>query len=150
MGSYFTIMYTFYIIGLESRNRMNKNNFYDLRVLILKYDLENYINNSTSFEVSFLDEKEHNILNKYLDDEESLELIREAVINVDDEKELDELIEKSKNELACHTSSDSELEQTIMNAFSFLRENLNSSNQRSKNLFHNSQILLNSKSKRNF
>ena len=86
MGSYFTIMYTFYIIGLESRNRMNKNNFYDLRVLILKYDLENYINNSTSFEVSFLDEKEHNILNKYLDDEESLELIREAVINVDDEK----------------------------------------------------------------
>ena len=96
MGSRFTIMYTFYIIGLESRNRMNKNNFYDLRVLILKYDLENYINNSTSFEVSFLDEKEHNILNKYLDDEESLELIREAVINVDDEKELDELIEKSK------------------------------------------------------
>ena len=142
MGSYFTIMYTFYIIGLESRNRMNKNNFYDLRVLILKYDLENYINNSTSFEVSFLDEKEHNILNKYLDDEESLELIREAVINVDDKKELDELIEKSKNELACHTSSDSELEQTIMNAFSFLRENLNSSNQRSKNLFHNSQIFV--------
>ena len=142
MGSYFTIMYTFYIIGLESRNRMNKNNFYDLRVLILKYDLENYIINSTSFEVSFLDEKEHNILNKYLDDEESLELIREAVINVDDEKELDELIEKSKNELACHTSSDSELEQTIMNAFSFLRENLNSSNQRSKNLFHNSQIFV--------
>ena len=130
MGSRFTIMYTFYIIGLESRNRMNKNNFYDLRVLILKYDLENYINNSTSFEVSFLDEKEHNIL------------IREAVINVDDEKELDELIEKSKNELACHTSSDSELEQTIMNAFSFLRENLNSSNQRSKNLFHNSQIFV--------
>ena len=142
MGSYFTIMYTFYIIRLESRNRMNKNNFYDLRVLILKYDLENYINNSTSFEVSFLDEKEHNILNKYLDDEESLELIREAVINIDDEKELDNLIGKLKTELVGYTSSDRELEQVVGDALFFLRENVNTSNQRTKNLFHNSQIFV--------
>ena len=121
---------------------MNKNNFYDLRVLILKYDLENYINNSTSFEVSFLDEKEHNILNKYLDDEESLELIREAVINIDDEKELDNLIGKLKTELVGYTSSDRELEQVVGDALFFLRENVNTSNQRTKNLFHNSQIFV--------
>ena len=132
-------MYTFYIIGLESRNRMSKNRFYDLRILILKYDLENYINNSTSSLISFLDKTEHNLLDKYLDDEKSLELIREAVINIDDEEELDNLIENLKVELACYTSSDHELEQVVEDALFFLRENINISNQRTKNLFHNSQ-----------
>ena len=142
MRSFFTITYTFYIIGIESRNRMNKNNFYDLRILILKYDLENYINNSTSYEVSFLDETEHNLLDKYLDDDKSLELIREAVINIDDEKELDNLIGKLKTELVGYTSSDRELEQVVGDALFFLRENVNTSNQRTKNLFHNSQIFV--------
>ena len=135
-------MYTFYIIGLESRNRMSKNRFYDLRILILKYDLENYINNSTSSLISFLDKTEHNLLDKYLDDEKSLELIREAVINIDDEKELDNLIANLKAELACYTSSDHELEQVVEDALFFLRENINISNQRTKNLFHNSQIFM--------
>lgn len=142
MYSYFTVMYMFYIIEIESRNRMSKNCFYDLRILILKYDLENYINNLTSSHISFLDKTERILLDKYLDDEKSLELIREAVINIDDEKELDDLIENLKTELVCYTSSDHRLEQVVEDAFFFLREKINVSNQRTKNLFHNSQIFV--------
>ncbi len=142
MYSYFTVMYMFYIIEIESRNRMSKNCFYDLRILILKYDLENYINNLTSSHISFLDKTERILLDKYLDDEKSLELIREAVINIDDEKELDDLIENLKTELVCYTSSDHRLEQVVEDAFFFLRAKINISNQRTKNLFHNSQIFV--------
>ncbi len=121
---------------------MNRNNFYDLRVLILKYDLENYIKNYTSFEVSFLNETECNLLEKYVDDNESIELIREAVMNIDDDKELDSLIKKVKKELVSYTSFNSELEQVIENAFSFLAENVNSGNKRVRNLFYHSQIFV--------
>ena len=140
---FFTFTCSFYIIGVESGNEMIKNNFYDLRLLILKYDLENYIKNFTTFEVSFLNEEEHKLLEKYLDDDESIELIREAVLNIDDVKELDHLIEEVKKELSSLISpSDSELEQTINQALSFLPENVDSGNQRVHNLFYHSQIFV--------
>ncbi len=116
---------------------MNENNFYDLRILILKYDLENYIKKVSSYNPSLLNEKECQVLNRYIDDEDSLELIREAIIRTEKKKEVDQLIQNLKVEVKKQAEWDSEIGTLIDTAFDSLQENFVVEGQRSKNLFYN-------------
>lgn len=85
---------------------------YDLRMLVIKKDLEDVLL-SDGIACQLLNQEEQEVLKSYLKDPFALKLIREATKNIEWKSEIKKLVSLIEREISEKTEQDYELQQKI-------------------------------------